>query len=72
MQILFRKNKIWIRMIKMSEKCVITIEDVLYQAKRKNRDIDTYKIKKHIHMLKINIKINIENLASHILFIHCM
>ena len=30
----------------MSEKCVITIEDVLYQAKRKNRDIDTYKIKK--------------------------
>ncbi len=33
-------------MIKMSEKCVITIEDVLYQAKRKNRNIDTYKIKK--------------------------
>ena len=30
----------------MSEKCVITIEDVLYQAKRKNRNIDTYKIKK--------------------------
>ena len=47
----------------MSEKCVITIEDVLYQAKRKNRNID---------MLKINIKINIENLESHILFIHCM
>jgi guanosine-3',5'-bis(diphosphate) 3'-pyrophosphohydrolase len=46
MQILFRKNKIWIRMIKMSEKCVITIEDVLYQAKRKNRNIDIYKIKK--------------------------
>ncbi len=56
----------------MSEKCVITIEDVLYQAKRKNRNIDTYKIKRHIHMLKINIKINIENLESHILFIHCM
>jgi guanosine-3',5'-bis(diphosphate) 3'-pyrophosphohydrolase len=33
-------------MIKMSEKCVITIEDVLYQAKRKNRNIDIYKIKK--------------------------
>lgn len=31
---------------KMSEKCVITIEDVLYQAKRKNRNIDIYKIKK--------------------------
>lgn len=30
----------------MSEKCVITIEDVLYQAKRKNKNIDTYKIKK--------------------------
>lgn len=30
----------------MSEKCVITIEDVLYQAKRKNRNIDIYKIKK--------------------------
>lgn len=32
---IIQKNKIWIRMIKMSEKCVITIEDVLYQAKRK-------------------------------------
>ena len=30
----------------LPHKGVITIEDVLYQAKRKNRNIDTYKIKK--------------------------
>ena len=57
----------------MSEKCVITIEDVLYQAKRKNRNIDTYKIKKaYSYAENKHKKINIENLESHILFIHCM